>query len=421
MQDRIKQRDPNVERRAIVVSAAPDIAERLKNDLEQIGYKISIITDHGKQVSSPESKVILKLATEDDADLRVLRQQRDEVSVIFEEETSQVTRARDKLQGDYREIIGKSPQIFEVLQHIENLADTPLRVLISGETGTGKEIVARAIHKNSGRMGKMVAVNCASIPENLLESELFGHERGAFTSANTRHIGKFERAHNGTLFLDEIGEMPLSMQPKLLRVIENNEIERVGGEKPIPVNVRIVAATNRDLVQAVKDKTFREDLYYRLNVASISLPTLSERQEDIYALVVHFLKKHYLSCELEIPQVAPNTLVLLKSYSWPGNIRELENTIQTASYAAKGGILLPEHLPENIRMYQKRPVSISGGMSTLEDEQKVSVPLGTTLEVMEEAYIRETLVRFDGNRTKTAQVLEIGIRTLQRKLKKYDV
>ncbi|CAI7989611.1 Regulatory protein AtoC [Geodia barretti] len=153
-----------------------------------------------------------------------------------------------------------------------------MKILISGETGTGKELVARALHKNSGRSGEMVSVNCAAMPENLLESELFGHEKGAFTSAEARRIGKFERAHKGTLFLDEIGEMPLSMQPKLLRAIEDNQIERIGGEKPILVDVRIVVATNRDLAEAVRDGTFREDLYYRLNVVPISLPLLSERQ-----------------------------------------------------------------------------------------------------------------------------------------------
>lgn len=328
---------------------------------------------------------------------------------------------RDSLCGDYSEIIGESPLIFEVLQQIENFAATPMRILISGETGTGKEIVARAIHKNSGRSGKMVSVNCAGIPEGLLESNLFGHEKGAFTSAEAQHKGKFERAHKGTLFLDEIGEMPLVMQPKLLRAIEDSEIERVGGEKPIPIDVRIVAATNQDLAQAVKDKAFREDLYYRLNVASISLPTLSERQEDIGALVAHFLRKHRLSYEAEIPQVAPSTLVLLKSYPWPGNIRELESAIQTASRAAKGEILLPEHLPEDIWVYQKRPVNVSEKLPTSEDEREVYTPLGTTLEAMEETFIRATLAWLDENRTKTAEVLGIGVRTLQRKLKKYDV
>ena len=346
------------------------------------------------------------------------RQQGKGVFALVEAEASQVASARDALRGDYRGIIGKSLQIFKVLQQIENLANTPLRVLISGKTGTGKEMVARALHENSGRSGEMVSVNCAAIQENLLESELFGHEKGAFTSANTRHIGRFERAHKGTLFLDEITEMPLSMQPKLLRAIETGEIERVGGEKLIAMDVRIVAATNRDLAQAVKDGLFREDLYYRLNMASVSLPTLSERLEDIEDLVVYFLEKHRPSCDSEVFQLAPRTLALLKSYSWPGNVRELENAIERASCFAKGEILLPEHLPEEIRMCQKRPVNSLKELLTSENEE-MSFPFGTTLEAVEETFICKTLAWLDGNRTKTANMLGIGIRTLQRKLKRY--
>ena len=420
MNDQIRKRDPNSDIH-IVVSAAPGVAERLKDDLEQKGYKISIAVNHGKHTSTLANGAILRVDTADTADLLGPRQQRGEVSGIVEEETSQVTLTRDKLQGDYREIIGESPQIFKVLQQIENFAATPLRILISGGTGTGKELVARALHKNSGRSGEMVSVNCASVQENLFESEMFGHEKGAFTSANTRHIGKFQRAHKGTLFLDEITEMPLSMQPRLLRAIEEGEIERVGGEKPILVDVRIVAATNRDLVEVVKDKTFREDLYYRLNTASIVLPTLAERQEDIEDLVAHFLKKHRLSWDSEILQIALSTLALLKSYPWPGNIRELENVVQSAFYSVKGGILLPEHLPESIRMYQKQSVNFPEKLPTPENEGELNVPLGTTLEAMEETFIRDTLAWLDGNRTKTSQVLEVGIRTLQRKLKKYGV
>ena len=328
---------------------------------------------------------------------------------------------RDSLRGDYREIIGKSPQIFKVLQQIENLANTPLRVLISGKTGTGKEMVARALHENSDRSGPMVSINCAAISESLFESELFGHEKGAFTSAETQHIGRFQRAHKGTLFLDEIGEMPLPMQPKLLRAIEAGEIERVGGEKPIAIDVRIVAATNRDLAQAVENKTFREDLYYRLNMASISLPTLSERLEDIEDLVVYFLEKHRLSYDSEVSEIAPSALALLEGYSWPGNVRELENAIERGSCFAKGEILLPEHLPEEIRMCQKRPVNSLKKLLTSENEQEMSFPMGTTLEAMEQTFISKTLAWLDGNRTKTASMLGIGIRTLQRKLKKYGV
>lgn len=331
---------------------------------------------------------------------------------------------RDKLTGDYSEIVGESSQIFEVLQQIDDIAATPLKVLISGKTGTGKGVVARALHKNSGRSGKIVSINCAAIPENLLESELFGYERGAFTSANRRHIGRFERAHNGTLFLDEITEMPLSMQPKLLRAIEEGEIERIGGKKTITVDVRIVAATNRGIAQAVKDGRFREDLYYRLNVASISLPTLYERKEDICVLTSHFLEKYSQFSNPPVLQISPDTRTLLETYPWPGNVRELENTIERVSYLIKEGILLPKHLPKKIQKYQKQSImNISEEIAIPEDENKqnVSVPLGTTLEAMEETLIRKTLAWFDGNRTKTAKALGIGIRTLQRKLKKYNI
>lgn len=404
-----------------LVSVVPDAARQLKVELEHKGYKVSIATDHETQTLPLANDAILKVTSADNVDLLAPEQQRNSASPIIGQQRSQIPIARDELRGDYREIIGKSPQIFEVLQQIENIADTPLRVLISGETGTGKGVVARALHKNSGRSGEMVSVNCAAIPENLLESELFGHERGAFTSADARHIGKFERAHRGTLFLDEIAEMPLSMQPKLLRAIEDGEIERVGGKKPITVDVRIVAATNRYLAQSVKDKTFREDLYYRLKVTAISLPTLSERREDIDLLVAHFLEKHCRLGESEIPQVAPSARALLRGYSWPGNVRELENAIERASCLTKDGILLPEHLPEEIQMYQYQPVNIARNQSVPENEQAVNIPLGITLEAMEETVICETLAWLKGNRTKTAKILGIGIRTLQRKIKKYGV
>ena len=420
MDNQIRKKNSHSQIHITIVSDIPDIIKRLESELKQSGYKVSIASDYGVQASWLTNDAILEVTSANNIDLPILREQENGASIIAGEKAFQKS-ARDTLRGDYREIIGKSPQILKVLQQIENFADTPLRVLISGKTGTGKELVARALHKNSGRSGKIISVNCAAISESLLESELFGHEKGAFTSANTRHIGRFERADKGTLFLDEIGEMPLPMQPKLLRAIEAGEIERVGGKKPIAVDVRIVAATNRGLAQAVKDKIFREDLYYRLNTASIVLPTLAERQEDIEDLVTHFLKKHHLSWNSEIPKIAPSTLALLKSYPWPGNIRELENAVQSAFYSVKEGILLPKHLPEAIRMYQKRSVSVSGEISTLEDEQKISLPFGTTLKVMEETFIRETLGWLDGNRTKTSQVLEIGIQTLQRKLKKYGV
>ena len=322
---------------------------------------------------------------------------------------------RKKLHGDYSEIIGDSPQVFEVLQQIERFAATSMRILISGETGTGKGMVARALHQNSNRSGEMVFVNCAGIQETLLESELFGHEKGAFTSAEARRIGRFERAHNGTLFLDEIAEMPLSMQSKLLHAVEESEIERLGGEKPIPVDVRIVTATNKDLEQAVRDGRFREDLYYRLNVASISLPTLTKRREDIEALVLHFLGKHLRVDASEIPQIAPRTLVLLKSYPWPGNVRELENVVESASHLVKGQMFLLEHLPEKFQTYQNRPVNVP------ENDRSLTVSLDMTLEEVEETFIRKVLASLEGNRSQAAKNLGIGRSTLQRKLKRYGI
>ena len=321
---------------------------------------------------------------------------------------------RNTLHGDYSEIIGDSLQIFEVLHQIERFAATSTRVLISGETGTGKGMVARALHKNSDRLGAMVFVNCATVQETLLESELFGHEKGAFTSAEARRIGRFERADNGTLFLDEIAEMPLSMQSKLLHAVEESEIERLGSEKPIPVDVRIVTATNKDLEQAVRDGKFREDLYYRLNVATISLPTLSARREDIEALVLHFLEKHLRANASEILQIAPRTLVLLKSYPWPGNVRELENVIEGASHLVNGHMLLPEHLPDHLLHISEKP-------STPENDRGVMVSLDMTLEEVEETFIRKMLASLDGNRSQAAKRLGIGRSTLQRKLKKYEI
>ena len=328
---------------------------------------------------------------------------------------------RHTLHGDYSEIIGDSPQMLEVLRQIEHFAATSMRILISGETGTGKGMVARALHKNSDRSGEMVSLNCAAIQETLLESELFGHEKGAFTSAEAQHIGRFERAHNGTLFLDEITEIPLSMQSKLLHAVEESEIERVGGEKPIPVDVRIIAATNKDLAKAVRDGRFREDLYYRLDVATVSLPTLTKRREDIEALVLHFLAKHLRPDASEILQVAPSVLDAFKAYPWSGNVRELENVIERAIHLVKGQMLLPEHLPEKFHPYHDHPLHISEGSATPENNQSITVPLDMTLEEVEETFIRKVLVSLDGNRSQVAKMLGIGRSTLQRKLKRYNI
>jgi DNA-binding NtrC family response regulator len=248
--------------------------------------------------------------------------------------------------------IGNSPAIQQVLTIVERVADTRTTVLITGESGTGKELIARMLHEKSSRAGgPFVAVSCAAIPETLLEVELFGAVKGAYTGADTDRIGKFEAANGGTLFLDEIGDIPPLIQVKLLRVLQEREIERLGSNKPIPVDVRLVAATNRDLEQAVQAGSFRADLFYRLQVVHIHLPPLRERPEDIPLLVEYFIRKYAEENRRAMRAVCPDTLKLLQAYPWPGNVRELENTIESAVVLAPpdATVLLPEHLPPHLR------------------------------------------------------------------------
>ncbi len=321
---------------------------------------------------------------------------------------------RDELIGSYEEIIGESPQIVEVFKTIERVADTNSTVFIQGESGTGKELVARAIHHNSSRANKeMVVVNCTAIPENLLESDLFGHERGAFTDATYQKIGKFERAHGSTLFLDEIGDMPISLQAKLLRSLQEGEIERLGGTKIIRVDVRIIAATNKDLRMAVENGTFRRDLYYRLNVIPINLPLLRQRREDILILAEYFLKKHSSTHNQPIPLIGQKTRDLLTQYHWPGNVRELEYSILRAVLFAECDVILPKHLPEEIQFPPKRPIE-----GKLPDTRDLA-SLNMTMKEMEKELILKTLERMGNNRTLTAQTLGISLRSLQYKLKSY--
>jgi two-component system response regulator AtoC len=248
--------------------------------------------------------------------------------------------------------ISNSPAIQQVLTIVERVADTRTTVLITGESGTGKELIARMLHEKSSRAGgPFVAVSCAAIPETLLEVELFGAVKGAYTGADTDRIGKFEAANGGTLFLDEIGDIPPLIQVKLLRVLQEREIERLGSNKPIPVDVRLVAATNRDLEQAVQAGSFRADLFYRLQVVHIHLPPLRERPEDIPLLVEYFIRKYAEENRRAMRAVCPDTLKLLQAYPWPGNVRELENTIESAVVLAPpdATVLLPEHLPPHLR------------------------------------------------------------------------
>ncbi len=307
-------------------------------------------------------------------------------------------------------IIGQGEAMQQLLEMVRTIAPSDATVLISGESGTGKELVAKAIHANSRRSKEAyVAVNCAAITESLLESELFGHEKGAFTGADKRHEGHFFQADKGTLFLDEIGEMPLSMQVKLLRAIQEREVQRVGGSKPVPVDVRIIAATNRDLLHEVEEGRFREDLYYRLNVVMLSLPSLSERLDDIPLLAQHFMLRFAEKNNKSVKGFTPGAMDALLRYPWPGNVRELENIIERAVVLLFGEHISERELPERL-LKNQRPVTVL--MQNSENPP--------SLEAVERETILETLKRVGGNKSEAAKILGITRKTLHSKLQKYD-
>jgi len=273
---------------------------------------------------------------------------------------------QDRNQRRFEQVIGKSPALEAVLEQVERVAPTDSTVFIQGETGTGKELIARAIHNISSRCGRaFTKLNCAAIPFDLLESELFGHEKGAFTGAIAQKVGRFERADKGTLFLDEVGDIPLALQPKLLRVLQEQEFERLGGTRTHQVDVRLVAATNRDLAEMVKRSEFRGDLYYRLNVFPILLPPLRARREDIPALVAHFVEIYGRRMGKQIEHIPPETMSALSSYQWPGNIRELQNLIERAVILSKDGVL-PNPLPTA----GTQGVTLSPPPTTLRDSER---------------------------------------------------
>jgi DNA-binding NtrC family response regulator len=304
-------------------------------------------------------------------------------------------------------IIGASRPMQTLFDLIARAGQSSANILITGESGTGKELVARAVHEASGRKGDFVAVNCAAIPNELVESELFGHTGQAFTGARAARAGLFESADGGTIFLDEIGELPLNIQPKLLRVLQEGTIRRVGADRETKVDVRVIAATNRDLEKDVAEARFREDLYWRLNVIHLHVPPLRERAFDIPLLVEHFLAKFARdSAPLE---VAPETLALLTAYPWHGNVRELENTIERAVALARGAILTPEDLPERIRA--------SGGSSALLLADAKAKRL--TMAELEREYILEILREAGGNKSRAAEILGLDRKTLYRKLDEY--
>ncbi|RKU12608.1 DNA-binding response regulator, partial [Candidatus Poribacteria bacterium] len=327
--------------------------------------------------------------------------------------------------GNYDHIIGESTVHLKVLKRIDTFAKSSKTVLISGETGTGKELVAHALHAGSPcAMHPIVIVNCAEIARNLIESELFGHEKGAFTGADNQHIGLFETASGSTLFLDEIGELPIRLQPKLLRVLQENEIRRMGGTKQIPVSVRVLASTNIDLIQAVEAGKFRRDLYERLKPLHIELPALRDRREDIPALARHFLKKETNLSNQKVADINPEVLSLFDAYSWPGNIRELEGVIGRAVLLAEEGEILPHHLPKDVRTPQAAPLPLADATAAANpnatERFMLPFPMGTTLKEIEKSAILTTLARENGNRSKTAAVLGISRPTLRAKLHAYE-
>jgi DNA-binding NtrC family response regulator len=304
-------------------------------------------------------------------------------------------------------IIGDSTIMHHLMDLIRRSAPTKASILISGESGVGKELVADAIQKLSTRKDKpFIKVHCAALAETLLESELFGHEKGAFTGATARRRGKFELAHEGTLFLDEIGEIDQNIQIKLLRVLQERQFERVGGEETVEVDIRLIAATNKDLKEEIKKGAFREDLYYRLNVVSLFVPPLRERKEDLYLLINTFLKTFAAENNKEITSIETKALARLAGYNWPGNVRELRNCMESAVVMAKGHHICDEDLPPNI--------------SSASESGWIRIPPGSTLKKAEEIIMQETLAAQNGNKAEAARVLNIGRKTLHRKLAGFD-
>jgi len=309
----------------------------------------------------------------------------------------------------FRNIIGRSGKMVKIFELIRHIAPYDSSVLVIGESGTGKELIANAIHYNSPRATMpFIKVSCASLSEGIIESELFGHEKGAFTGAITSRKGRFEMAHQGTLFLDEVEDIPLSTQIKLLRVLQEGELERVGGNKTIKVNIRVIAASNRDLQEAVRNGTFREDLYYRLNVVNIKLPSLRERKEDIPFLTQFFIEKFNKKYKMKVKGMSQRAMNLFLDYAWSGNVRELENTIESALVINSPEVLDLQHLPQEIREFK-------------EEQEVIPFRIGTPLKDVEREMLLQTLKATKGNKLKAAKLLGINVRTIHRKIEEIQV
>jgi DNA-binding NtrC family response regulator len=334
------------------------------------------------------------------------------------------------------EIVGKSSEIVEIAKLVGQVSKSDAAVLIFGESGTGKELIARAIHRNSRRRNKpFLSVNCAALAETLLESEMFGHEKGAFTGAYFKRLGKFEQASQGSIFLDEIADMSMLTQSKLLRVLQEKKFERVGGNETIEVDVRVIAATNKSLVQCMKEGLFRVDLFYRLKVVSIYVPPLRERKGDIPLLAEHFIKKFSAQLNKDIKGISPKAMSMLNKYAWPGNIRELENNIHTASVMTKSDILQPEDFP----IFSEIDSKVEIDLDHLQDDyaeifKKIIDPILPKLinssegkiyyfleSALERALIASCLKHFGSNQVKTSEMLGISRNTLRDRISKYNI
>ncbi len=327
-------------------------------------------------------------------------------------------RLREQLTETYRfeNIVGRSRPMAQVFDLIKKVAASEANILVVGESGTGKELIARCIHANSHRAARaFVPVDCASLPEHLLESELFGHERGAFTGAIATRRGLFEEANGGTSFLDEVGDIPLPLQAKLLRVLQERQVRRVGANRFIDVDVRVICATHQNLADMVQKEKFREDLYYRLNVISLPLPPLRDRPGDIPLLAYHFLRRYAAQSGKEVKGIAPETLELLETYPWPGNVRELQNVIERAVVLAEGEMVTPTQLPANLRLPQKVPTAMVADHLSLKKAKQQWV------EAFEREYLIALLNKHQGNISQAAKTAGVDRKTIHRLLKRYRI
>jgi len=325
---------------------------------------------------------------------------------------------RDEVERGWGEFIGRSPKMRELYDLIRQVAPARSSVLIVGETGTGKELVARAIHQASGRGGLFVPINCAAIPADLLESELFGHQKGAFTGAHRDRMGKFELSSGGTIFLDEVTEMPLALQTRLLRVLQEEMVERLGAQRAVRVDLRIVAATNRDPQLAVDAGALRQDLFFRLNVVRVDVPSLRERHEDIQLLASHFLQKYSSELGRPVPRLSEAVMQSLLAYSWPGNVRELENIMERASVLCRGTMVDLQLLPPDMTAATVIPASAPSANGAGESE---SLVLESRVSALEKRLITAALERSDDNKSAASRLLGVSERTLWYKIKKYGL